>query len=160
MIVVTGIPKERVEEFWSRLERLTLKACLAADMNHTPISVKHAAMDGLMGVWAAWDVPYGEDFYCETAHGGDWLLDCVGLAFTELGVYPSGRKVMEVTLCAGEGVNGWVNGLDQIEADAREKGCSQMLINGRRGWARVLNGYEDAGAILRKDLCSEKKEAA
>lgn len=34
----------------------------------------------------------------------------------------------------------------------KEKGCKYVQVFGRRGWGRVMPGFEEVGTILRKDL--------
>lgn len=34
----------------------------------------------------------------------------------------------------------------------KEKGCKSVQILGRRGWKKVLDGYDDVGVVLVKDL--------
>ncbi|MEC9266706.1 MAG: hypothetical protein VX464_11655 [Pseudomonadota bacterium] len=40
----------------------------------------------------------------------------------------------------------------RIEKFARANGFLRLEIIGRRGWSRVLPGYEEAAVILRKEL--------
>lgn len=37
-----------------------------------------------------------------------------------------------------------------IEMFARDEGCNAILINGRRGWGRVLNGYTETHTVYAK----------
>lgn len=39
----------------------------------------------------------------------------------------------------------WIHHLSLVEGMARQVGCTEMRIHGRRGWGRVLNGYEPQG---------------
>lgn len=42
--------------------------------------------------------------------------------------------------------------LGAIEAWMKEKGCRAVKIEGRRGWGRVLDGYEETATIFVKRL--------
>ena len=39
----------------------------------------------------------------------------------------------------------WIHHLALVEGFARQMGCTEMRIHGRRGWSRVLDGYEPQG---------------
>lgn len=41
---------------------------------------------------------------------------------------------------------------DEIERWAGSIGCAALEIYGRKGWARVLDGFKQIGVILEKDL--------
>lgn len=44
------------------------------------------------------------------------------------------------------------NMCDEIENWARNSGCVGIEICGRKGWSRVLDGFQQTGVILEKDL--------
>jgi hypothetical protein len=48
----------------------------------------------------------------------------------------------------------------EIEAWAASLGCTRMRVTGRRGWQRVLKGFEQTGVILEKDLWADQAAAA
>ena len=64
----------------------------------------------------------------------------------------SGRKICELVACGGKDRARWLPLLDGIEDYAREEGCAEMRIFGRKGWERVLSGYRAQHVILGKDL--------
>lgn len=41
---------------------------------------------------------------------------------------------------------------EHIENLAKDMGCSKVLINGRAGWGKVLNGYKERTRIFEKVL--------
>jgi hypothetical protein len=49
-------------------------------------------------------------------------------------------------------MHAWLPLLEGIESYARASGCAAVRIMGRRGWARVLDGYRTKRIILEKDL--------
>jgi len=61
-------------------------------------------------------------------------------------------KVCVITACAGTGMAGWLPLIRGIEAYAQAEGCRCVRIFGRKGWARVLEGYEQTYAIIDKCL--------
>ena len=61
----------------------------------------------------------------------------------------------------GRAIRFWLAGGDLDELQEMEKmlteqakalGCDHAEIMGRRGWARALNGYEEAATVLRRKL--------
>jgi hypothetical protein len=67
--------------------------------------------------------------------------------------YPSGELVMQTLWAVGE-MNEVLALAPGIEATARLLGCSSMLVEGRKGWQRVLqpHGYEPWSVTVRKAL--------
>nr|AWM04824.1 hypothetical protein CIT40_22540 [Bradyrhizobium amphicarpaeae] len=61
-------------------------------------------------------------------------------------------KVCVITACAGTGMTRWLPLIGGIESYAQAEGCRYVRIFGRRGWARVLEGYEETHAIIDKRL--------
>jgi hypothetical protein len=57
-----------------------------------------------------------------------------------------------LTACGGADMRRWLPLLATIESYARDEGCACVRIYGRKGWARVLDGYETQHVILRKEL--------
>jgi hypothetical protein len=60
-------------------------------------------------------------------------------------------KVCIITACAGANMARWLPLINHIEAYAKEEGCRCVRIFGRRGWMRVLGGYEESYIIMDKD---------
>lgn len=101
--------------------------------------------------------------------GSDYTLDEIfkGLRSQEMQLWvwqPNEIKAVLVTTiqnnngrwclllaCAGEEMDQWKGFLPHIETWAREKGCDEMRIYGRRGWAKVL-GYGIDFTRMSKDL--------
>lgn len=40
--------------------------------------------------------------------------------------------------CAGENLKGWSEFVEHVERWARDRGCTETRLYGRRGWAKVL----------------------
>ena len=70
---------------------------------------------------------------------------------TEIKVFPTGLKSMNGWLAGGDGQE-VIQTVRAIEQYAREIGCDAATIHGRRGWLRALDGYQDAGTSMMKDL--------
>lgn len=83
-----------------------------------------------------------------------WLSeDGQGAAVTEVNTYPSGLMRARIWLSAGKLDS--VLSMDEAFSDwARELGCEEIELLGRRGWARVLKeqGWEPHLLIVTKRL--------
>lgn len=58
-----------------------------------------------------------------------------------------------IWIASGKGLDGEaMQLLADIEAWMKERGCTDVKIEGRRGWGRVLDGYEEKATIFMKRL--------
>lgn len=56
---------------------------------------------------------------------------------------------IRIWLGVGEGVRGWCRvAEDEVSAFAREIGCNRLLIEGRKGWQRILPHWTQVGDDL------------
>ena len=62
-------------------------------------------------------------------------------------------RVCIITVCGGSDMKRWLPLIDEIEAYAKQEGCERVRINGRKGWLRVRDGYEENHIIIDKELC-------
>ena len=93
-----------------------------------------------------------EDIWAALVEGHAQLWPTINsVCLTEIKHFPSGLKSL----------NGWLAGGDMcevlqtvasLERYARKIGCDAATIHGRRGWLRALDGYQDAGTSMTKDL--------
>lgn len=71
--------------------------------------------------------------------------------------YGSG-PVLTVVLMGGENTGLWLH-LEPVVADyARARGCTKMLLIGRRGWSRVLKHWRQSAIVLERDLTDERQQ--
>ncbi len=66
-----------------------------------------------------------------------------------------GRKVAEIIITGGEGILEHApEHFGQIDIWAKAHGASEIVMRGRRGWARALkpHGYEEIAVTMRKAL--------
>jgi hypothetical protein len=135
--MLVGIPAPALEEAWPNVAPHLARAIAEGDGEMTLDDLKAllAARDAQL--WAAVD---GEG-------------RTIGAGCTEIAAYPR-RKVCAVFLWgAADGRRGeWRGGLGVVERWARLQGCDAVEVRGRKGWARVLPGYEPRRVILRKEL--------
>jgi hypothetical protein len=58
-----------------------------------------------------------------------------------------------IWIASGKGLDGEaMQLLADIEAWMKERGCTDVVIEGRRGWGRVLEGYEEKATVFVKRL--------
>ena len=70
---------------------------------------------------------------------------------TEIVDYPK-AQACRIWLAAGDKGELLGHMLADIEKWARNQGCSKMEVVGRKGWLRVLNGYDQQHIALEKKL--------
>lgn len=71
---------------------------------------------------------------------------------TEILQYVGGAKTCMLLLLGGTEMRRWIHLIEEVEQWAREEGCSQLEIHGRRGWKRMLKQYTQPFIVLRKEL--------
>jgi hypothetical protein len=55
-------------------------------------------------------------------------------------------------IASGRGLDEGMGMLEHIEQWFKAKGCTDVKIEGRRGWGRVLKGYDEKATIFMKRL--------
>jgi len=127
------IDPEHVREIWplvaSSIKRAIVRTGLSAFA-----TIERDILDGISLLWIAWNGSAIE------------AAASTSLQQTEAG------KVCVITACAGAGMTHWLSLIRGIEAYAEAEGCRCVRIFGRKGWARVLEGYEETHAIIDKRL--------
>ena len=104
---------------------------------------------GLEGGFYTW-----EDLCSAIVHGRAYLWPGKNSAMvTQDEEYPSGERVMQVWTAGGD-LNEILEMAPGVEAAARNRGCTAVLIEGRAGWARALKarGYEQWSVTVKKAL--------
>ncbi len=76
-----------------------------------------------------------------------------GVAITQVYDTPRGKACEVVGACGTETARGQIDQIiNEIEKWAADIGCTRMRVLGRKGWQRRLNGYEQTGIILEKEI--------
>ncbi len=76
-----------------------------------------------------------------------------GVAVTQVYETPRGKCCEVYGACGTESAPGQIAAIiNEIEKWAAEIGCTRTRLLGRRGWARKLDGYEQTGIILEKEI--------
>lgn len=91
----------------------------------------------------------------ERSHMQLWIViggddEVHSAAITEMVSYKGGCKVLRFLLMGGEGDA--VEFMPLIEQQAKDQGCHEVEIFGRRGWERVFKDYKFQGVSLGKRL--------
>ena len=66
--------------------------------------------------------------------------------------YLAGQKLCTIVACGGRERARWLRLKSELEAYAKQEGCTAMRIHGRRGWARLLSDYRLTRVLLEKSL--------
>jgi hypothetical protein len=140
--IFTGIPADRCEEFWFRIEPVLWPAILRSEGRHTSLTVKHAIQDQNMQLWATFS---------------DQSMErCINAVVTSTATFPTGIQECEIVFCAGDVIPDSLPLLQVIEKWAKSAGCTAMALTGRRGWAKILSSrqfsYEESAVVLRKAI--------
>lgn len=108
--------------------------------------------------FASADMPMPSDLTDQLAAGTRllWLVvlptgKVIAAMLTQLFEMRSGRicKMME---CGGSRLDDWKEMRSQIESYAKAEGCVRVLVEGRIGWARVLDDYRITSVVLEKRI--------
>ncbi len=120
------IPAGHVGAVWHLAEPHLRRALSYADGEFTLEDVRKLMEEGRFQLWMGWDLGRRQ---------------AVGAGVTEIFDYPR-RRVCFLVLWASEAPRAtWLPCLKTVEQWAAAQGCIAMRLLGRKGWARVLNGY-------------------
>ena len=127
------VDPERAREIWPHVSPLLKAACYRTKLNAFA-DIEADILCGRSLLWMAWNG--------RTVESAAATI----LINSEIG------KVCIITVCGGSDMKRWLPLIDQIEAYARREDCKRTRIYGRKGWLRVLDGYEENHIIMDKDL--------
>lgn len=127
------VPPDQIAKVWPHARSLIRRAVERTNLSHfRDIEYDIIHGDGLL--WLAWN---GEK---------------IEAAATTVLVEANDGLVCVLTACGGEDMEHWLPLLRQIEDYAKHEGCRCVRIYGRKGWARVLDGYRAEHVILERPL--------
>lgn len=127
------VDPKRVHEIWPHVFALLKAACRRTGLN----AFADIEGDVLAGRSLLWIARNGRTVEAAAA---------TILINSEIG------KVCIITVCGGSGMKRWLPLIEQIEGYAKREGCARVRIYGRKGWGRVLEGYEEKHIIMDKEL--------
>ena len=123
----------RIENIWPHVAPLLRRATARTGLSAFA-EIERDILNGNALLWVAWN---GQ------------MIEAV--ASTILQQTDAGR-VCVITACAGAKMANWLPLIGTIEIYAKDEGCTCVRIFGRKGWARVLDGYRQTHAIIGKRL--------
>lgn len=126
------VAPDRVHEFWPHARELIHKATRRTNLNHF-LDIEYDVLSGDGLLWLAWS---GK----------------IEAAATTILIETETEKVCVLTACGGEDMKQWLPLFSQIEAYAKQEGCARVRIYGRRGWSRVLKGYDVTNYVMERTL--------
>ena len=127
------VDPERVHAIWPHVVPLLMAACRRTGLNAFA-DIEAGILTGRSLLWLAWD---GQAIAAAAA---------TILISSEIG------KVCIITVCGGSNMKRWLPLIEEIEAYARREGCTRVRIFGRKGWGKVLEGYQEKHIIMDKEL--------
>ena len=125
----------RIHEIWPHVRPLLEKASRATCLN----AFADFEADILSGRSLAWIA---------------WNGNTIEAAATTILINTDLGKVCVITLCAGRDMKRWLKLIGRIEAYARDEGCARIRIFGRKGWLRVLEGFEARHVVMEKVIAA------
>ena len=127
------VDPERVGEIWPHVSALLKAACCRTKLNAFE-DIEADILAGRSLLWVAWNGHVIES------------------AAATILINSESGKVCIITVCGGSNMERWLSLIGQIESYARREGCARVRIYGRKGWLRVLDGYEQEHIIMDKEL--------
>ena len=142
MINLVGIPKDKVEPSWNKVEQSVTEALIRsggyANSNH----FKEWCAEGKCQLWILWDAkePVAEKKY-------------YGVVITEVIQRPL-QKCFYIRIMTGHHREKWQHLIKHLEKFALDNNCDKMELIARPGWERVLRNfrYKKSHVLLEKQL--------
>jgi hypothetical protein len=125
------IPAEEVRKVAHLVRSLVENACKFSGGRFDPDEVI-AACAGENPNWKA-------QLWISGYSGGGEPTTLDSIAVTQISIFSTGLRVLEVALVAGRDAHSWLQYEDRFVDWAAKQGCTRMQMIGRRGWAKVLS---------------------
>lgn len=131
-------PRPIVVAAWPQIAAMLARSCARTGGRYTPETLLEQYAAGEVQLW----IGYGPDF----------VLRAVGV--TTLSRFPSGMLVAEVLLGSGRklGKAALRGFMAAIEDWARANGAERLVVTGRQGWARLLDGFAPVAVVSERAL--------
>lgn len=82
-----------------------------------------------------------------------WYIPDSGAIVTQIQTFPTGVRKCLLFLGGGSSLDQSLHTHAEIENWARKfRGCTKMVIYGRRGWLKVLDGYKEKTVIMERQI--------
>lgn len=132
-----GVKSDDIHRWQHAAEPFIRKACQHGDGDVAPSDIFRACRHGSMQLWLVYDDERGS------------LL--VAAVVTSIIDAPRQKRCL-IAYLGGEGIWDWIHFLGQIEAWAKEQGCTLIDMRTRPGMEKILPGYSRQAVVLRKSL--------
>jgi hypothetical protein len=126
------VDPKRIREIWPHVVHLIHDAVRHTNLSHT-LDIELDVLHGNGLLWLAYD-------------------GTIKAAMTTALIKTDSDKVCILTACGGNDMRDWLPLHAGIEAYAKAEGCSRVRIYGRKGWARVLDGYHVEHVVLERRI--------
>lgn len=133
MAELVCVDPKRAGEIWPHVGPLLNSACCRTGLNAFS-DIEADILAGRSLLWVAWN-------------GG-----AIESAAATVLINSESGKVCIITVCGGRGMKRWLHLVGQLEDYARCEGCARVRIYGRKGWLRLLDGYEQKYVIMDKEF--------
>lgn len=124
-----------IDDAWNRVEPFVREAC---DASHGRYASEHIYSWAKDREWQLWLVIDRESI--------------LSVAGTQIVDYPTGLKCLAVRFCIGSERERWQHFLEDILQWGRAQGCTHGEGTFRRGWSRVLKGWDHTHEHLERAL--------
>ena len=132
------VPLEAFDQIWPQAEKHVARACELSRGMLTPESVVVLVKERDRQFWI---IVNDEQPRAVTA-----------AILTSIQIAPTGKKLLQIEMCAGDNVKEWFDLKDDLEKWAKENGCSGVLVWARKGWAKYLHEYAITQYLMLKEI--------
>lgn len=135
---IAALPQTLVEPMWPMVEPFIARVIGLVEEETTSACIKEKAIAGDVLIIVI----------CKGA-------DIIAAMTADIRVYDTGLKALHMPQLGGDEFFEWRDQLnDVVTAVAKDFGCDQLRIIGRRGWVKALKdlGWEEQYVVLKKDL--------
>lgn len=129
------IQSKDIDKYWLNIKDLIKKCIEKRNMPYTLIDIYDMLCNKEVQLWTSIDDE-----------------ECIKIiCLTRILMHPE-YKSCEIFLISGNDFNKYKCFLADIELWAKSVGCNNLILEGRKGWVRLLNDFEVSSYILKKDL--------
>lgn len=125
-----------IDIFWPEVEAFVSAACARSNGRYEAHHVHEYAR---LGQWQIWQVT-------------DRSRETVFVLGTQIITYPTGIKSLDIRFGTGQGREDWLHLFDQVLAWGKAQGCTLKEGVMRKGWRRVLKGFDHTHEFLEGTL--------
>lgn len=133
-IELIGVQAEQLPLVWEQVAPLLEKVFAHSNGEHTLETIYPLLANRDAQLWIGCDK--------EIVHAG----------LTQVITFKTGKQIVEIFFLGGERMDEWLPHIDIIEKWAKQIGCSEVRISGRKGWEKVMKEYKPIYTTLSKRI--------